>query len=184
MSPSLVMGASRIADGEAGMYAVDPRGAKAARSVDCGMPTPVEASPENALDDEVIGGSRRADAHPDVEFPERRYVEIRHEKELLLLLVKRGNVVERTVVGVVLDPAAHPLREVIADFERRSETPTLMHVRPVQGALEGGIDGEIPAADRLVDDRADLPRPGVGRVGGALKADLGGNADAEPTAPG
>ena len=64
-----------------------------------------------------------------------------------------------------------------------SEAPALVDVRAVEGALEGGVEGEVPAAHGFVDDGADLPGPGVGGVDGALVADLGGEADADGPVP-
>jgi hypothetical protein len=55
---------------------------------------------------------------------------------------------------------------------------------PCPGAFEGGIDGEVPAANGLVDDGANFPGPGVVGVDRALIANFGGEADADRPVPG
>src|SRR6202453_548689 len=148
------------------------------------MPAPVESATENGFENKMVGGRCRADAHADIDFPQGRYVEIGNQEDLLLLIVDGRDVADRAVVGIPLDTAADDAGEVVTDFCARRKTETLIHVGAMQGALEGRIDGEVPAPDGLIDDRPDFPGPGVGRVGGTLKADLGGQADSHGPPPG
>src|ERR1019366_7963756 len=75
------------------------------------------------------------------------------------------------------------LGKVVADLDAGSEAHPLIDVGPVPRALERGVEGEVPAADGLVDDGANLPRPRVGRVDGALIPDLGRERDADRPMP-
>ena len=132
----------------------------------------------------MVGGRGGSNAHAYINLPHRRHVEIGDEEELLLLLVHRRNVADGAIVRIPLDASAHDPREVVADLGARREPKTLVDVRAMQGALERGIDGEIPASDAFIDDRAYLPGPCVGRECGTLEADLGREAHAHRPSPG
>ena len=54
--------------------------------VDRGMPAPVEAAAEDRLHDEMIRRGGSADADPDIDLPDRRYIEIGDDEDLLLLI--------------------------------------------------------------------------------------------------
>src|ERR1700722_16108706 len=142
-------------------------------SVDRRVPAPVEATAEDGFHDQVVGGRGGADANADIDFPERRHIEVGDEEDLLLLVVHGRKAADRPIVGVPLEPPAHHASEVVANFGAGRKAKPLIDVRAVQRTLERGIDGEIPPADALVDDGAYLPSPCVGRVCGALEADLG-----------
>src|SRR5208282_4591116 len=148
------------------------------------MSAPIESPAENRFDDEVVGGTRGADADAEIDFPHWRDVEVGDEKELLLLVMGRGEVTQGPIICVVLEAGADYSREIIADLGAWCEAQALVDVRAMQSAFERGVDGEVPAADRLVDDGSDFPGPGVGRIGGALKTDLGGQTDAYRPPPG
>src|SRR5581483_7598175 len=49
--------------------------------------------------------------------------------------------------------------------------------------LQGGIERQVPAIDLLVDDRPDLPRPGIGAEVGADVAELGRKTQADGPVP-
>src|ERR1700691_2822372 len=120
-------------------------------SIERRVPAQVETAAEYAFDDQVIGGGRGTDTYADVDFPYGRHVQIGHGEDHLLLIVSRVKVPERSVIGVVLDAAAHDAGKVVADLDTRCELHAFGGVRAVPGALERGVDGEIPAPDGLVD---------------------------------
>src|ERR1700677_1585687 len=127
-------------------------------------------------------GGTDADAY--VDLPNRGHIEIGDEEDLLLLAAHGRNVADRAVVRIPLDAAANDTRKVVTDLGTRREAKALIDIRTMQGALERGIDREIPAADALVDDRTYFPGPGIGRVGRALKPDFGREAHAHRPPPG
>src|ERR1700723_3160274 len=153
-------------------------------SIDGGVPAPVEAAAENQFDDEVIGRGGGADADTEVDLPHRRDIEVGDDKELLLLVVHGGEVAYGVIIGVILEPTGDYRGEIVADLGAGREAPALIDVGAVQRAFQCRVDREVPAADRLVDDGPHFPGPGVRREGGALKADLGGQADAHGPIPG
>jgi hypothetical protein len=53
------------------------------------LPSPIKASSENSLDDQVVGPSCGTYANSKVDLPHRRDVQISHDEELLLLVVQR-----------------------------------------------------------------------------------------------
>ena len=61
-------------------------------SVYGGVLAPVEAPPENALHNQVIGRRGWAHADADVDLPLRRHVQIGDREDLLLLVVQRVEV--------------------------------------------------------------------------------------------
>src|ERR1700723_2344241 len=153
-------------------------------SIDGGVSAPVEAAAENQFDDEVIGRGGGADADTEVDLPERRDIEVGDDEELLLLVVHGGDVAYGVIIGVILDPTADYRGEIVADLGAGREAPALIDVGAVQRAFQCRVDRKVPAADRLVDDGPHLPGPGVRREGGALEADLGGQADTHRPIPG
>src|ERR1035438_1865228 len=121
--------------------------------------SPIEAAADDAFYDPVIGGGGGAYADAEVDLPVGREVQIDGGEELLLLIVETGNVGDAAVVGVVLEAAGDLLGEVVADFGCWSEVDTFIDIGAVPGALEGRVDGEVPAARLLIDDGANLPGP-------------------------
>jgi len=144
---------------------------------------PVEAAAKNALDDPVIGGRSCADADAEVDLPLWADVEVDAWKNLLLLLVHCVGVAEVAVVGVVLDGPVDFLGEIVADGSAGGKIDAEINVGAVPGAFEGGIDGEVPAAELLVDNGANLPCPGVRGKEGALVADLVGETNSDGPMP-
>src|SRR5690242_12966994 len=124
---------------------------------------PIEAAPEDAFHDPVIGGCSGSYAHAKIDLPLGRHVQIDHRKDLLLLVVQAGDIDDVAIVGVVLKPAADLPGEVVADLDRRRELYALVHIRSVPGAFERRVDRPVPPAAGLIDDRTDLPRPGIVR---------------------
>src|ERR1035441_9059158 len=81
-------------------------------SVHGGLSAPIESAAENRFDDEVVGGAGGADADPEIDFPYRRDVEIGDEKELMLLVMRRGEATQGSIICVVLEAGADDSREV------------------------------------------------------------------------
>src|SRR6202789_3398011 len=84
--------------------------------VNQGVSAPVEATAEDGLHDQVVGGRGGSNAHADINLPQRRHVEVRDEEDLLLLLRHRRDVADGAIVRIPLDPAAHDPRKAVADF--------------------------------------------------------------------
>src|SRR5207245_10450177 len=72
---------------------------------------------------------------------------------------------------------------VVADLRGRREAEALPCVVALQRCRNGGIEGPVPAADLLVDDRPDLPGPRVRRELTPLVAELRRQAHADPPMP-
>src|ERR1700674_3866578 len=133
---------------------------------------PGEAPPEDALDNQMIGGSGCADADSEVELPLRPQIEVNRRNELLLLLVEWIEDRDRSVPRVIFQPASDSFGEIIARLHVGGKHYALMNAGAVKRAVERGVETQVPAADFLVHDGADFPGPGVGREGGALVSDF------------
>src|ERR1700722_12718487 len=131
----------------------------------------------------MVGRSCRTYPNSDVDLPHRRYVDICHDEELLLLRVQRIEVKKTPVVSVVLEPPADLPSEVVTYLGGGREAQSLFDVRSMKGSFQGRIDSEIPAAKSLIDDGPDLPRPGIGRIHCSLIADLGREAESDREVP-
>src|SRR5260370_2630939 len=59
----------------------------------------------------------------------------------------------------------------------------MIHAGPVERPVKRRIEGEIPPAELSVEDRANLPGPGIRRVPAALPADFVREADADGPVP-
>src|SRR5271167_635434 len=117
---------------------------------------PGEAPPEDAFDDQVIGGRGCADADSEVELPLRPQIEVNGRNELLLLIVEWTEIRDRPPGTVVFQPSGNSLGDVVTEFEVWREDHALVNARPVKRAVERGIKAQIPTADFFVHDRADL----------------------------
>jgi hypothetical protein len=111
---------------------------------------------------------RRPDADSEVELPLGSEVHVDGREELLLLLAQRIKTIQRSVGGVVLQPARNLFGDVVAEFRVRRKRHPLIHARPVKRSVQRGIEREIPPPDFAVEDGADFPGPRVGRERGAL----------------
>ena len=116
---------------------------------------------DNALDDQVIGGSGCADAHAKVEPPLWTQIDVNGRKKLLLLIVEWTEVRDRPPGTVILQPASDSFSDVIAELEIGREHYTLVHARAMKRAVERGLKLRYQAANFLVDDGTDFPGPGV-----------------------
>src|SRR6185437_15615629 len=77
---------------------------------------PIEPPAEDPFDNPVIGACGRSHANAEVDLPFWRNIQIDGREDLLLLVVKAGDVRQAAVVGVVLNAARDDLCEVPADF--------------------------------------------------------------------
>src|SRR5260370_9580407 len=59
----------------------------------------------------------------------------------------------------------------------------MIHAGPVERPVKRRIEGEIPPDELSVEDRANLPGPGIRRVPAALPADFVREADADGPVP-
>jgi hypothetical protein len=148
----------------------------------CGL-SEIEAVAEDHFGDQVIGRMRHAHAHAEIDFPVRREIQVNGRKELVLLLAGGKKIRRRADSAVVFEAAGDFLCEVVAELEVRGKRDALTDGFTVEGTVESGIEGEIPAADLLVDDRADFPGPGVGGIPAPLVADFVGQAQADGPVP-
>src|SRR6185437_11348682 len=128
----------------------------------CAM-APVPAIAENALHDKVIGRRTGSNADAEVDLPLGGDVQVGYREDLLLLIVQAGGRAEPAIVGVVFDARVHLLGNVVADLGARRKVQAVSHAGTVPGALQRRVDGEVPAANSLVDDGPNLPGPRVRR---------------------
>src|SRR5580692_2669762 len=133
---------------------------------------PGKAPPNNAFNDQVVGGPRGADAHAKVELPLRAEIDVDRRKELLLLIFQRVEAGERTVRRVVFQPARNLLGEIVTDLHVGRKRYSLVHALAVPGAVKCRVEGQVPGSNFLVDDGADFPRPGIGRKRSPLVTNL------------
>src|SRR5713226_1106584 len=143
----------------------------------------IEAVSEDHFGDEMIRPMCYAHAEAEIHFPLRRKVQIDGRKDLVLLLPGGKKIRCGTDGAVVLETAGDFFREVIAEFEIRRKRDSLMDRVPVKRAIKRGVEGEIPGANLLVDDRAHLPGPGVGGRLPALVADFVGKTETHGPIP-
>src|SRR5579863_649211 len=122
---------------------------------------PGKTPTNNALNNQMIGGSSRADADTEVELPVWPQIEINRGDKLLLLIVEGAEIRDRSVRSVILKAACDSSCEVVAEFEIGREHKTLVHTWAMKRAVERGIEGQIPATDFLVHDGTDLPSPRI-----------------------
>src|SRR5580698_6253259 len=115
----------------------------------------------DALNNQMIGGSSRADSHSKVELPLWSQIEVNGRNELLLLIPQRTEICDRSIGSIVFESAGDSSCEVVAEFEIGREHKTLVHTWAMKRAVERGIEGQIPATDFLVHDGTDFPSPGI-----------------------
>ena len=122
------------------------------------MPAPVESAAENTFVDQVLGSRSGADAHPEIDLPERGDVEVGDGEDLLLLVMGRGEGAEATVVGVVFEPATHSRTDDRSGIgEPHHET--LIHVTLLVAVKQGGaraVGGELNFGLGLGGDQHDI----------------------------
>src|SRR5471032_2293088 len=105
---------------------------------------------------------RRAGAESDVHFPERRQVQVDRTEELLDPARRRCEAADLPVCAEVLHAAADAIGEVVARLRARRELDAVHDAGPLKCSLDRGVETEIPATERFVDDGTQLPRPRVG----------------------
>ena len=95
---------------------------------------PGKAPSDNALDDQVIGGSGCADAYSKVELPLWTQIDVDGRNELLLLFVEWTEVRDRPPGTVILQPASDSFSDVITELEIGRE----------HNALVAGAERQLP----------------------------------------
>src|SRR6266481_2334328 len=143
----------------------------------------IETVAENHLRNQVIGCTRDSHTQPKIDFPLGRKIQVNRRKDLLLLLADGVETRDRTQRTVVFQAARDFFREIVAELEIGRENESSVYARPMKGAVKRGIEGEVPRAELLIHDRADLPRPGVRGVAAALPAYFVREADADRPVP-
>src|SRR4051794_14367490 len=133
---------------------------------------PVEPPSHDQLEDPAIRSRRSPDPHTEIDLPVRRDIQIHSGKYHLLLIVKRQDVAEASIIAVILHPAGYHLREVPAQLHPRRKVHPILHAGPVKGALERRVNRPVEPAHLFVDNRPDLPRPGIRRILCLLVPDL------------
>src|SRR5215472_6802046 len=113
---------------------------------------PREPPPDDAFDNQVIRGPRRADSNSEVDLPFGRDIEIDRRKELLLLIAHRIKPCNRSVGSVVLQAACNLLGKVIAELDVRRKSHASVHARTVERSVKRWIKRQVPASDFLVDN--------------------------------
>src|SRR5258708_37145653 len=85
--------------------------------------------------------------------------------------------------AVIFESPRDFLGEIVAELEVGRENDSLIHAWAVKGAIKRGIEGEIPPAELFINDRANLPCPGIRRIPAALPADFVREAVADGPVP-
>src|SRR5437016_4783619 len=104
-----------------------------------------EAATNNHFQDQVIRAACHPDAYPKVELPLRRDIEIDGRKDLMLLFALRIKTAQRPERSVIFKAAIDLFRDRVCDFEVGSELKATLSTRPIESALDRGVEGEIPA---------------------------------------
>src|SRR5216684_2075692 len=138
---------------------------------------------ENHLGNQVIRRTRHTHTEPKIDFPLGREIHVNGGEDLLLLLADRVEARDRTQRAVIFESPRDFLGEIVAELEVGRENDSLIHAWAVKGAIKRGIEGEIPPAELFINDRANLPCPGIRRVAAALPADFVREADADGPVP-
>lgn len=140
------------------------------------MTRPVKRTSNDALHNQMIGSGRGSPTGSKIDLPFWRNKQIHDWKELLLLIVQRNEISELAVVGIILKTKIEIFRRRIGEGCRGPEGyATRRHVPVVSLFLLGrevrwgwndmdvpnhrSIHGPIPAANGLIDNRHELPRP-------------------------
>jgi len=143
----------------------------------------VETVAEDQFGDEVIGGAGNADAHSEIDFPLGRKIEVDRGENLVFLKSDGVEIGGGPYGAIVFEATGDFLAEVAAEFEVGREDETLIFGKAVHGFVESGIEGKIPAADLLINDRSHLPGPGIHGILAALVADFIGETEADGPFP-
>ena len=93
---------------------------------------PGESPAEDALDDQMVSGSGRADPNSEVEFPLRPQIEINGREQLLLLILQRIEAVQRSGGCVVFQPCGNSFCEIVADLCIGREHYALINAWPMK----------------------------------------------------
>src|SRR5947207_5281589 len=80
---------------------------------------PVKPPSDDALHDQVVGRASHTDTHAEVEFPLRPEVHVNGREELLLLLAQTVEPGQRTIGGVIFQPARDSLGEIETEIRFR-----------------------------------------------------------------
>ena len=149
-----------------------------------GLIASVPSSPQakaithNQLHEETVCRRRQAESHPEVAFPLRPEIEIKHGKKQLLLPAQRIKRGDGAYPAVVFQAPADGRRELIADLRVGGKLKAAVHAFALQVPVEHGIQRCIEGSPLLVENRSQLQRPGIGGEGPLLIADL--QRQAEP----
>jgi hypothetical protein len=161
---------------------------------------PVKVASQDAFYDEMVGSRGSAPADTRIDFPLGIDEEIGDREDLLLLIVEGDKIPPLAVVRIILNAEIEIFGGRVSNGGRGAEGHAFgSDVGEIVLALRrrevgrwrddvnvpdhGAVDGPIPAADGLVDDRHELPGPsGIGK-GGSGVAEFAGEADADRPAP-
>src|SRR5438874_340663 len=131
-----------------------------------------ESAADDTFYDQMVGRASYADSDAKVEFPFWRHIEVNRRKEVLLLLTKRIEAAEIPVIAVILESSGNLLGHVVAELEIRRELHAFADAWAMPGAIECGVERQIPVPELLIHDGTNLPCPSVGRKARPLITDL------------
>ena len=109
----------------------------------------------------MVRGLGHAHAHAEIEFPVLAQIDIDGGQELLLLVAHSVETGERAYGAVILHSHSHFLGHVVTEFDVGRELEPALGLGSMQRAIERRVEGQVPLAQFLVDDRPDLPSPRV-----------------------
>ena len=111
----------------------------------------------------MIGIAGQADADAKIKLPIRRNIKVDRRKNLMLLFALRIKTAQRAQRPILFDSGVNLLCDCVSDLKIRGELEASFRTRPLQSALERGIERHIPTLNLLVDDRPNFPTPGIFR---------------------
>ena len=103
---------------------------------------PVEVAAQDGFDDQMICGSGGANAYSDVDLPLGRNVQVRHRKDLLLLIVQRIKGTQPPVVRVVFDTTTDLAAEIITSLTAGEKPMPCLISGPCQVRSSAGFTAQ------------------------------------------
>ena len=97
----------------------------------------------------------------------------------MFLLAECVYIAERAVRPVILEAHRDAFQQIVAELEFRLELVARILRRPVKGFPESRVEPQVQLAELFIDNRPDLPGPGIAREIRPLIAELGREAQAD-----
>src|SRR5262245_16032789 len=100
----------------------------------------LELIADDRLDHPALAGVGEAAAHPEVQLPVGRYIEVDDRKDHVRLVTPRFEIRDRTGGAVVLDARRDDPRDIPRGLHTRLEIEGLARVRALQRLADNRVD--------------------------------------------